>query len=535
MILLLLACTPSGVIDVVDEPADSVVDSQDTQDTQPDTGDTQADPVGNALADAVTLDGMMGHLDALQAIADANEGTRRAYSDGYGESVQYVVDQLEDAGYTVVVTPFTEYSEEITEAKVTSRDLVLEHRTDFGVMSGSGSGSVVAPLVAVDVVVPPGAENSSTSGCQRSDFDDFPSGAVALLQRGSCTFEDKVDNAVAAGAVAVMIFNEGQAGRRDVVDGTLGGDKSVPVVGLSYEAGVDLLEVDTISLEIELEVVQVTDFNVSAATVDGDPAHGLHIGAHLDSVAAGPGINDNGSGTAFVLESALQLAQLEVTLERQVVFHWWGAEELGLIGSYAWISGQTDAQLDAIDAYLNFDMMGSPNGSAQLYDGDGSADPSKWDHPAGMPGGSDAIEAMFDTWFDHVDQRTSPVALGVPSDSYGFVYVGVPTGGLFSGADDTKSNAEAQAWGGNGGRPYDACYHLGCDTVTNIDPVLYEALGHAGAYVIYELATSDVPLTQGLTAPDRAAVRDTMPAPRGRVHPHEGHDHHSCGLPPATR
>ncbi len=528
MLFLLLACTPSGSVSLDAVVVDSGTRDSDTgpADTGPqDTGPVDTGTQTTELAAAITAEGLLGHLEALQAIADANRGNRSAYSAGYSESADYVAEQLEDAGYVVERVPFTVRQSEIQAVSLSADGDEASYGGDYLVFSESGAGDVVAEVTAVDVVVPPGAENSSTSGCEAADFADFPSGHVALVQRGSCPFGDKVANAQNAGASAVLIFNEGQAGRREAFAGSLGETATVPVLGLSYDLGVALIEAEQLQIAVELEVTERSDVNLIARTAAGDPGLRLVVGAHMDSVSAGPGINDNGSGTAAILEMAIQLAALNLPLEHQVQFSFWGAEELGLIGSFDWLQqAQASGELGQVDASFNFDMLASPNGVAFLYDGDGSASASQWDHPNGVPSGSDVLEGVLLERMGALDNR--PVALGVPSDSYGFVAYGIPTGGLFSGANNIKSSDEAADFGGSSGQPYDACYHQGCDDLGNLDEELYLSLAKAAASGVQDIALSDQRLrSAGLTAPMPLGV------PRARLD-HVGHgQHEACSLP----
>lgn len=525
MFLFWLACTPTGSVSLDAVESDSVVDSDSGSPQDTDTGPVDTGDALPALAQAITEEGLLGHLEALQAIADANRGNRSAYSPGYSESADYVAGQLEDAGYVVERVPFTSTSSEITAVSLSYGSENPAYGDDYLVFSESGSGSVTGKVEAVDLVIPPGAENSSTSGCEASDFADFSSGSIALIQRGSCTFGEKVANAQNAGATAVFLFNEGQSGRQAPFAGSLGFTASVPVLGLSYEQGLAISQVTRAKVDVELDVSEFTDVNLIARTASGDPNLRLVVGAHMDSVSAGPGINDNGSGTAAILEMAIQLAALDMSLEHQVQFSFWGAEELGLVGSFAWLEeAAATGELGGVDAAMNYDMLASPNGVAFLYDGDGSAAPSQWDHPQGVPSGSDVLEGVLLEALGESANR--PVALGVPSDSYGFVAYGIPTGGLFSGAGDVKSGDEAQDFGGQSGQAYDACYHQACDSLSNLDTELYLSLARAAAAGVQDIALSDQRLrSAGAIAPLPLGV------PPARMD-HVGHGQHEhCSLP----
>ena len=188
--------------------------------------------------------------------------------------------------------------------------------TDFLTARFSGSGSVEGVVVpTTDVVLPPTPEPSSTSGCEPEDFPPAPAeAAIALVQRGTCTYQQKVDNAAAAGYAAVLIFNEGQPGRQEVVQGTLSAPVTIPAATTSFAVGEELAGLAgageaRLRIAVEATTAAAQTANVIAETEDGSADSVVVIGAHLDSVAAGPGINDNGSGTATILEIALQLAQ----------------------------------------------------------------------------------------------------------------------------------------------------------------------------------------------------------------------------------
>ncbi|MFT6159641.1 MAG: Zn-dependent M28 family amino/carboxypeptidase [Myxococcota bacterium] len=476
------------------------------------------------FAEQITESALMDHLTNLEAIATANDGNRMFLSGGYLDSVDYIVEQLEDVGLEPIIEEFDIEAYTIDSASVSVNGEApsdLED-IDFAVFELSGSGTVTATVTGVDLTVPPdGGANSTDSGCDSRDFDGFPVGDIALIQRGSCTFVQKVDNAVAAGASAVVVFNEGQQGRRDIVQGQLdGGIASIPVVGVGYGTGRSLSQAVDLQLTVQIDanVSVSTDRNILLDFPGGDAARTILVGAHLDGVEAGPGVNDNGSGSAFLLELALQMLAGGIEPTNRVQFAWWGAEEQGLIGSsryfYSDNGDPNDAVLGTLDAYLNFDMLASGNGVRMVYDGDGS------DFDDGVDSdGSALIEELFETYFADNDMATRPEALLIPSDSYWPALLGVPTGGLFSGAFQAKTNSEEGDFGGDEGTAHDPCYHQACDTVSNTNPVLYEELAQAGASVILDLAMREDAFPSGNT---RRSVRD-LPKPRG-CHDHTAWD-----------
>ncbi|MQA06409.1 MAG: M20/M25/M40 family metallo-hydrolase [Streptosporangiales bacterium] len=439
---------------------------------------TAAVPDSGELREAVTADGIHKHLQAFQDIADANGDNRASGLPGYDESADYVADLLDAAGYQVTRQPFDFPFFQETAPPEFER-VAPDARTyvegeDFLTMEYSGSGDVTGTVQAVDLVLPPGADpNTSTSGCEASDFADFTAGNVALIQRGTCTFAAKAENAEAADASAVVIFNEGQEGRTELLAGTLGGEVvEIPVLGTTFAVGDELASLTDPQVHIATQTsteIRHTE-NVVADTPGGRADRTLVVGAHLDSVPEGPGINDNGSGTAAILEIALQLAELGVEPTNRVRFAFWGAEESGLLGSEHYVANLSKKQRKDIMLNLNFDMVASPNYVRFVYDGDGS------DTPVAGPQGSDRIEQIFLDYFGSQELATSPTAFDGRSDYGPFIAVGIPAGGLFTGAEGVKTADQAATYGGVAGAAYDPCYHAACDSLTPTHTPEQEAL-----------------------------------------------------------
>lgn len=247
-------------------------------------------------------------------------------------------------------------------------------------------------MIPVDINLTPPRAN--TSGCESADFTglDFSGpNDIALIQRGTCPFADKAINAQAAGAEAVIIFNQGDTPtREDLIVGTLGGINvvGIPVVGASFADGVALAQAGSTARVQVLPNETRTDVNVIAELPGVNDDNVVMAGAHLDSVGTGPGIHDNGSGSAAILETALKLAKLKP--QNTLRFAWWGAEEHGLIGSTAYVNGLSQAEKDRIALYLNYDMVASPNYIFMVYD----ADQSTFAAPVPVPPGSEAIEKV---------------------------------------------------------------------------------------------------------------------------------------------
>jgi len=461
--------------------------------------------VSQKLREDVTVGGIRAHQQALQNIATMNNGTRASGTPGYEASLAYVTRRLERAGYRPQRQEFTfKTFEELapTTFERVSPDPRPYADTDFAIMSYSGSGDVTAALTPVDLVLPPGAPNSSTSGCEAADFAGFPAGNVALLQRGTCPFADKAQNAQAAGASAAVIFNEGQEGRTDVLAGTLGEDTTatIPVIGTSFAVGSELAgqPAAVIHITTSTKIEQNTTSNLTAELAPrnaGKAGKVVLLGAHLDSVLEGPGINDNGSGTATILEIAEEMAE-DRAPRNPVRFAFWGAEESGLVGSTRYVAALTEEEAAKIGLNLNFDMLASPNFVRFVYDGDGSSFGS-----AGPPG-SDDIEHTFEAYFASQGLATDPTAFDGRSDYKPFIDVGIPAGGLFSGAEGVKTAEQQARYGGVTGEAYDRCYHQACDTFSNVSIPGLRTLSDGAAHAAAVYAARAEPLV----APPAAAT-----------------------------
>jgi Zn-dependent M28 family amino/carboxypeptidase len=457
----------------------------------------------------VTPGGITQHARALQTFSERNGGNRAAATPGYDASASYVARRLRLAGYAVTVQPFEFAAFEerapsrFARTAPTERTYALE--TDFDLAEYSGSGDVTARVQPVDVTVPPTPAPSSTSGCEAADFAGFVAGSVALLQRGTCPFGLKARNALAAGAAAVLIFNEGQEGRRDTVLFTLTQPISIPVLSLSYAAGEELYTAAQAG-EVTVRIVTSTvsevrrTVNVLGETAGGRADRVVVVGAHLDSVAAGPGINDNGSGTSTILEIAEEMSELGVDPYNKVRFAFWGAEEAGLLGSTYYVSQLDAAGRASIQLNLNFDMVGSPNFVRFVYDGDGSSST-----PAG-PAGSDVIERVLTNYFGSRGLPTEPTPFSGRSDYGPFIAVGIPAGGLFSGAEGVKTQAEQAVYGGTAGQAYDPCYHEACDTFDNLSRSALSQLSDGAAHATLTFAERETPIRPGSGAMALAGV-----------------------------
>ncbi len=459
------------------------------------------------------------HQHELQAIAQSNSGTRVAGGPGYQASVAYVQNRMTSAGYHVTLQEFLfNFSEDNSVPaliKTGPEPSPFVADVDFASMSSMGFAEIEAEIEAVDLIIPSLAPNQSSSGCEEEDFKNFHRGNIALIQRGSCTFQQKVEHALHAGAVGVIIFNEGNPGRTEFISSRLNANfANYPVLGASFDVG-DKLRSSLLNgptgtigfMRIDVLVRKHRVQNVIAESPGGDPERVIVVGAHLDSVSAGPGINDNGSGTATNLEIAEKYAELALTPKNKLRFIWFAAEEFGLLGSEHYVQSLNNEERRHIMAMLNFDMLASSNYVRFVYDGDNS-DKSAANAHSG-PDGSAYIEKIFLDYFSAQRMASHPTAFDGRSDYGPFIEVGIPAGGLFSGAEGLKSAELARIYGGQARVPFDPCYHRACDDFehTGASPASalalksIDELSDAAAHAVLRLSS----LEENIRPPQQAA------------------------------
>jgi Zn-dependent M28 family amino/carboxypeptidase len=364
-----------------------------------------------------------------------NGGTRHTETPGYTASVAYVRDTMRKAGLNVRVTQFNmpewrETAPPVLEqlsptAKTYTPGTAADDNSaavDYITFEFSRTANVAsAPVVPTnDIVIPSPATDTSNSGCERDDFPASTSGAVSLIQRGTCPFVQKLSNAQAAGAVGVILFNEGNSAARTNAGFRSGPtDLSIPAVFASFGVGQELYNAfqagQNPTVHLQTNGVNVDRFfpQVIAETKRGNPNHVVLAGAHLDSVPAGPGINDDGSGTSWQLELAEQIAKKGTPPRHKIRFMWFGGEEDGLVGSQYYAASLPQSEIDKIDVMIDTDMIASPNYVRLVYDGNGDELGS-----AGPPG-SGTVEEVFKRYFRERGMATLPQAFDGRSDYVG--------------------------------------------------------------------------------------------------------------------
>ena len=425
------------------------------------------------ITQAMTAEGVLEHERELQAIADRNGATRVSGSRGYDESADYAARTFREAGLEVTRQDFV-FNTFITTSPTVFRQVAPAPTRDLDAIIMSYSGSGNTPSAAASV------PTGNVRGCVAGDFTGLVPGTIVLVSRGGCTFASKASNAAAAGAAGVVIYNNTTGPLNGTLGDTFGGNFSV--VGVTQALGLELVSLVPSGLRLQLATAtfrgEATTSNVIAQTPGGNKDNVVMIGGHLDSVNAGPGINDNGSGAGSVLELAQLMSKTKTA--NAVRFAVWGAEESGLVGSEYYVGALSQAEKNKIAMYLNFDMVASPNFVRFVYDGDDSVG----DGNVG-PAGSAQIETAFTDYFASQGLASDPTDFSGRSDYGPFIESGIPSGGLFTGAEGLKTPAQAQIYGGVANQAYDPCYHQACDSLRPdflADPVkaaLYRELGAA--------------------------------------------------------
>jgi Zn-dependent M28 family amino/carboxypeptidase len=500
-------------------------------------GKPKHDPGNNTpakLTRAVTLPGLLRHLGAFQFISDISDNNRGSGLPGHDRSADYVAWTMRLAGYNVTRQPFDfVFCDESgsTFAQTAPTATTYVDGTDYDLMDCSGSGDVTQEVVPVDLNLTP--PRASTSGCEAADFTAAVVGKIALMQRGTCPFGQKVTNAQTAGAVGAIVMNQGDtAGAGDrfgLLLGTLGNPVGIPAIGIPYATGEQFANTPGLTVRITAQTISEIrrTENVIAETPGGNADNVVMAGGHLDSEPDTAGINDNGSGSAALLEIAWQMRKVKPT--NKVRFAWWGAEESNLVGSTFYVANSTDEDLAKIKLYLNFDMIASANYTLGVYDGDDSAAEGSGPGPVG----SAEIEALFQSFFAARGLPTEAADFTGRSDYGPFIAAGVdiPAGGLFTGAEVHKTAEDVAKWGGLAGVQKDPCYHDPCDSFTPVrdggDREIYRQLDRmypllgninlrafdvnadaiATAVITYAMDTSSIPPRAGAATAARTAAR----------------------------
>lgn len=433
-----------------------------------------ASEYANELESRVTTDALMAHLRQLQTIADANGGNRLTGTPGYLASVDYVVKVLRDSGFDVQTPEFDVGLFRLdSESLTVNGAAVPAQAVDFS--GSSSSAGVSGSLVAVP--------SERSLGCDVTDYDGLPiRNAIAVVDRGSCLLSAKAAAATERGAAALIIVND--ADERVFSGGLLEEDNvGIPVISVSPNDGARLRTLSgTANVVVDARVEHLRAQNVIAQTKTGSTEDIVMAGAHLDSVRRGPGIDDNGTGVAALLETAVQMGG-SAPIQNAVRFAFWGGEEEFLLGSTAYIRALDVEQLKKIALYLNFDMIGSPNPGYFTLDGNGTSPVDPAD-AIPVPEGSAAIEQDFIDYLHHIGITAQDLPFDGRGDYDAFAQAGIPAGQLFTGAEEVKTKEQAELWGGQAGQPFDPNYHTADDTIAGVNRAVLDITGPVIAHAI---------------------------------------------------
>jgi Zn-dependent M28 family amino/carboxypeptidase len=499
--------------------------------------DTQVNDTPSKLVACIQTADLWNHMKKFQAIADANPSpadghpSRNSGEPGYKASADYVAQVMTQAGYDVHIQTYKfDYFAytgipTLSEVSPTAHDYAVT--TDFN--PGQSIGTANASLQpAGGIVIPPTATPSSASGCTAADFSGFVPGRIALIQRGTCTFSQKVQNAQDAGASGVIIFNEGNPGRTNVFGGSLSSVPTIPVAFTSFAIGNDLLSQykQAVANNTALPIMSLTikgivkpntdDYNVIADSKGGDPNHVVVVDAHLDAIY-GAGMLDNASGSATILDIAQQMKN--VNPRNKLRFIWFGGEELGLFGSAAYINSLSSTDKSHIGYDLDADVTATPNYTIGVLD----------------PAGPDLFTGTVSTTFPNRVYKASTVArdqaiayfnsIGknhelfspVGTDAISFNQVGIPASGLLTGQDCCKNQHEVDLFGGHLGNfegnvpSFDGgCVDnpfRWCDNLSNNDPDVLTFMSKAFATMVVQMAFD----TKVMSASNNAVYNKKLP------------------------
>ncbi len=425
------------------------------------TPTTLRPPDARAVAAAITEDGLRGRLEALAAATEGSDQRRAVGSAGYDRAATMVEDELRAAGWTVA----SDVHDAAAFVDEGGSSLEVAGRTfddaDVLPLIFAPPGDVEGPVVAIDLDMPaglPAAADRTGKGCAVTHYGDLPAHAIVVVRSGDCLRRDQVIAAQQAGAAAfVAVYPAAPAGivyRPTLIEPRF---LEIPAAGVSGAAMEALVEAaatgGTARLSTHASTRSAPTRSVIAELPGSQDGPVIMLGAHLDSVLDGPGINDDGSGVAALLEIARALGGTRPRATIRLAF--WSGEEVGLHGSYRYASGLTTEDARAIVVYANADMIASPNGFAGVYD------------EPGAPAGSNSARELLASAVERAGGTPVGVDLGGGSDHRAFAEAGVATAGVFAGASDPVSDQQAAASGAVAGRPADPCYHQACDDVAN--------------------------------------------------------------------
>ena len=433
------------------------------------------------LAGKVTIDAMWAQLEKLSELTLAGKGGRAEGASGYDASVDYIAAALRDKGFDVQ-TP-----------EVDRLALARQGRPTLTV-GGRGFPVDQASLLASTPrggLSAPSLRPAKPAGCAAADYAGVDvRGALAIVDDTTCSVVAKQDAAVARGAVGVLVVSGPGAAPATLFPAGYYESLTTPVAVVDDAADAALRRTTArVGLVLDAETVRVKFRNVVAQTKTGDTHNVVVAGAHLDAAAGSPGINDNATGVAAVLETALELGG-SPKVANAVRFAFWGAGGAGLEGVSKYVAGLDRQGLDDIAMYLDFDMLGSPNPGYFTYDGDQSSATASDQGTPDVPEGSAGIERTLSGYLNLAGVRPADVPLGQEGNYSPFLAAGIPVGGITTWANQRKSEVQARLWGGRAGQPFDPNRRRPGDTIDGVDRTALSITGPAVAFAVGTYAQS---------------------------------------------
>jgi Zn-dependent M28 family amino/carboxypeptidase len=435
------------------------------------------------LAGKITTDGLMAHLHKLQEIADDNNNSRANGTPGYEASVSYVVQYLQDKGFDVQTPEF-----EVLEKTQGGNPTLTIGRRAYQV--DQASMLITTPTAGLNAI---SLRPQKAAGCNVADYGTVSvKGAISIVDDMNCSVVDKQSAAAAKGAVGLLVVSAPGASGSPAGLFTPGYYEklTMPVGVIGNEADAALRRTNApVRLVLDSKPVMKKVRNVVAQTKTGKTDNAVVVGAHLDSSPKSPGINDDGSGVAALLETAAALGA-KPNATNAVRFAFWGSAEYALQGAAKYLRGLSPEQIDDIAMYLNVEMIGSPNAGYFTFDGDQSAQLNPEIPMDSVPDGSAGIERLLAGYLNSAGVRPADMPLAKNTDYYPFLVTGIPIGGLTSGSSQRKTEVQARLWGGKGGVAFDDDWRTPRDSIENIDPHALTVMGAATAFAVATYAQS---------------------------------------------
>jgi len=449
----------------------------------------------------VTGDAMFDRLQALQGIASANGGSRAVGTPGFDATLDYVAKALRDNGFDVQTPEF----ERLNQVSAGNPALWVAGRR-YSVVQASVLVTT-PPRGLTGAVVRP----AKPAGCAVTDYPGgvLPKGAIAVVDDTGCSVVAKQNAALVKGAAAMLVVSAGGPKGSPAGLFTPGyyNGLTAPVAVISPNLDAVLRKSrGPVQLTLDGKTVRLTSRNVLAQTKSGDQHNVVVVGAHLDSAPGSPGINNNGSGVAAVLQIAVQMGPTPAAAN-VVRFAFWGGRQDSLGGAERYLFDLDRETLNDIALYLDVDTIGSRNPGYFTYDGDRSGPPSADFAVDDVPLGSDGVERVLAGYLNLAGRRPADMALSKSSDISAFATAGIPVGGVTTGATQKKTTTQARLWGGTAGQSFDPDYRTAGDDIDNVDVVALGVMGSAVASAVAAYAES----TDGVNGVPTRAQRHRAP------------------------